>query len=359
MMLYVHIPFCVRRCYYCDFVSFAGCEGRMHDYVDALIREMDKRPCEEEITSVYLGGGTPPLLPPRELRRLLEAIRVRYKLSSRCEVTSECNPGTVTEKWLDTAAQCGINRLSVGVQATQEELLKRIGRIHSFSQAQETFALAKKTEITNLSADLMYALPGQTVADMEESVKRVAELEPNHISCYALTVAEGTPFGDLEEKGELPRCCEDEEMEMQERTVEILAENGLFQYEVSNFAKPGFASRHNLGYWTRADYIGLGCAAHSKEGNVRRANVASLEDYINGARFASEEILSQEDEWFEELMLGLRLKSGIKLSDGALVRYGKELERFEKQGFLVKNGRFVRLTEKGFPVMNSILSEML
>ncbi len=359
MMLYFHIPFCVRKCFYCDFVSFAGQEGRITPYVDALIREMNRRPCGESITSVFLGGGTPSLLPEKELKRLFSAIRERYALAERCEITSECNPGTVTEMWLDAAVECGINRLSVGIQATQEELLKRIGRIHTFAEAQETFALAKRAGICNLSADLMYALPGQTVADWEESLKKVTELEPSHVSCYALTVAEDTPFGNLDKKGELPRCPEDEELEMQERTAEILEKCGIFQYEVSNYAKPGCASRHNLGYWTRADYLGFGCAAHSKEGNIRRANGSGLEDYINGAGFASEEALSQEDEWFEELMLGLRLKSGIRMSQGALERFGEGLARFEKDGFLAKNGEFVRLTEKGFPVMNSILSELM
>jgi len=358
-MLYIHIPFCARKCAYCDFVSYAGCQDKMTAYVDALIREMEQRPTQQVITSVFLGGGTPSLLPATELERLLAAVREHYVLSPRCEITSECNPGTVTREWLDAAVKGGVNRLSVGVQTVQSELLEKIGRIHDFAQVKETFRLAREAGITNLSADLMYALPGQTKEMWVQSLEAMMQLAPQHLSCYALIVNEDTPFGELDAKGLLPRPDEDEEMDMQTITAQVLAKHGLYQYEVSNYAKPGFACRHNVGYWTRRDYIGLGCAAHSLEGNVRRENVCGLEEYINGAGFAGEEVLSAEDAAFEELMLGLRMVEGITLTPHAKALFAEKLKVQEARGLLLQNERRVKLTARGFDVMNAVLAEMM
>lgn len=358
-MLYIHIPFCARKCAYCDFVSYAGCQERMHDYVSALIREMDQRRTKQVVTSVFLGGGTPSLLPAVEVKRLMDAVQERYALAPRCEITSECNPGTVTKEWLAAAVGGGVNRLSVGVQTVQSGLLKKIGRIHDFAQVQETFRLAREMGISNLSADLMYALPGQTKEMWVQSLEEMMELQPKHLSCYALIVNEDTPFGELEAKGLLQRPDEDEEMEMQDITAQVLEKHGLYQYEVSNYAKPGFACRHNVGYWTRRDYIGLGCAAHSLEGNVRRANVSGLEEYIAGAVFESEEVLSAEDAAFEELMLGLRMVEGIALTPYAEGLFAEKLIKQEKRGLLVKAERHVKLTKRGFDVMNAVLADMM
>lgn len=359
MMLYIHIPFCVKKCAYCDFVSYAGQQEKYSAYVDALLAEMDRRPSDAPVTSVFLGGGTPSLLPGGELSRLLSAVRARYNLTKTCEITSEANPGTVTQEWLDAAAEGGVNRLSVGVQAVQIELLRAIGRIHSFEQARETFEMARKSGINNLSADLMYALPGQTLGMWEQSLAAVMDLSPWHLSCYALTVAEGTPFGELDAKGLLPRPDEDEEMAMQAATTRVLSAHGLHQYEVSNYAKPGCACRHNVGYWTRKDYIGLGCAAASLEGNVRRSNVSTLAEYLAGAPFASEEILTAQDAAFEELMLGLRMVQGVVLSETALKLFAEGLEKQRKRGLLTVQERRVRLTARGFDVMNTVLAELM
>ena len=358
-MLYIHIPFCARKCAYCDFVSYAGCQDKMAAYVDALIREMEKRPTQQVITSVFLGGGTPSLLPAAELSRLLAAVSAHYALSPRCEITSECNPGTVTKEWLDAAVKGGVNRLSMGVQTVQSELLQKIGRIHDFAQVKETFRLAREAGITNLSADLMYALPGQTVEMWVQSLEEMMQLQPQHLSCYALIVNEDTPFGALEAKGLLHRPSEDEEMDMQTITAQVLEKHGLYQYEVSNYAKPGFACRHNVGYWTRRDYIGLGCAAHSLEGNVRRANVCGLEEYINGAGFESEEVLNAEDAAFEELMLGLRMVEGTTLTPYAAMLFAEKLQKQAQRGLLVQNERRVKLTPRGFDVMNAVLADLM
>lgn len=359
MMLYLHIPFCVRKCAYCDFVSYAGQGDKIGRYVEALLAEMDRRPSGETVTSVFFGGGTPSLLPPEALSRLLAGLRQRYALAPDCEISAEVNPGTVTDKWLAAAVEGGVNRLSVGVQAVQPELLQRIGRIHDFAKARETFALARAAGIQNLSADLMYALPGQTLTDWEESLRAVLSLAPAHVSCYALTVAEGTPFGDLDAQGRLPRPGEDEEMAMQDSAVRILGQAGLARYEVSNYARPGFACRHNVGYWTRQDYIGLGCAAHSLQGNLRCANTSDLDAYLAGAPFAVEERLSEADEDFEALMLGLRLVAGVELTTRAFARFQAGIERFRAQGLLEGAGRRVRLTPRGMDVMNAVLEEFL
>ncbi len=358
-MLYLHIPFCAKKCAYCDFVSFAGCEGRQTAYVDAMLREMDERPTAQRITSVFLGGGTPSLLRAEELRRLLAAVRQRYDIAKDCEITSEANPGTVTARWLDAAVEGGVNRLSVGVQTVQQDLLRRIGRIHDFTAVQETFRLARSAGIANLSADLMYALPGQTLEMWKQSLETAMELRPQHLSCYALTVAEGTPFYDMQQRGELPRVDEDEEMAMQAATADVLRKHGLYRYEVSNYAKPGRACRHNVGYWTRRDYLGLGCAAASLEGNVRRSNTISLEDYITGAFLAETEALTKQDAAFEELMLGLRMVEGTDLSPYAMTLYEEKLRKLEGQGLLTLRESRVKLTERGFDVMNSVLTELM
>ena len=358
-MLYIHIPFCARKCAYCDFVSYAGCQDRMTAYVDALIREMDARPSEQVITSVFLGGGTPSLLPAQELERLLAAVQEKYRIAPRCEMTSECNPGTVTAEWLQTAVRGGINRLSMGVQTVQSELLQKIGRIHDFGQVEETFRMAREAGIMNISADLMYALPGQTLEMWTQSLEEMMKLQPQHLSCYALIVNEDTPFGALEAAGKLHRPDEDEEMQMQTVTAQVLAKHGLYQYEVSNYAKPGFACRHNVGYWTRRDYIGLGCAAHSLEGNVRRSNVCGLEEYISGAGFAEEEVLSPEDAAFEELMLGLRMVEGTNLTPFAGVLFADALQKQCAHGLMRRQEQRVNLTARGFDVMNTVLTELM
>mgnify|MGYP002563797944 CR=1 FL=1 len=362
LMLYLHIPFCVRKCAYCDFVSYAGCEAAMPRYVDALIAEMDRRPSRERVSSVFFGGGTPSLLSAGELSRLLRAIRERYDLTEHCEISSEANPGTVTPQWLDAAAE-GLNLLDAGHFPTENGVLPVLeGYLKAqfpALHAERTFEMARTAGIRNLSADLMYALPGQTVEMWEQSLREVMALNPWHLSCYALTVAEGTPFGNLDEQGKLPRPSEEEELAMQESTVQILKAHGLCRYEVSNYAKPGCACRHNVGYWTRRDYIGLGCAAHSLEGNLRRANVAGLEEYMKGAPFVSEERLTRQDAEFEELMLGLRMVEGVTLSPGAWKRFREGIERFCTQGLMCESERRVWLTPRGMDVMNAILEELM
>lgn len=359
MMLYIHIPFCIKKCDYCDFVSFACRGGDFSRYVDALIAEMERRPCAQPITSIFLGGGTPSILPASELSRLLAAVRKRYTLAGRCEITSEANPGTVTPDWLDAAVDGGVNRLSVGVQSVQPHLLSAIGRVHDFEQVCTTFERARAAGLHNLSADLMYALPGQTLEQWTQSLEGVMQLAPVHLSCYALTVAEDTPFGALDAQGKLPRPSEDEEMDMQAATAGVLAAHGLYQYEVSNYAKPGYACAHNVGYWTRTPYLGLGCAAHSLQDGQRLANTADLDAYMEGAPFESVETLAPEDAAFEEMMLGLRMVEGITLSPHAWTLFGAGIDKMRTQGLMIVAENRVKLSPRGFDVMNAVLTELM
>lgn len=359
MMLYIHIPFCIKKCDYCDFVSFACRGGDFSRYVDALIDEMERRPCAQMVTSIFLGGGTPSLLPAGELSRLLAAVRKRYTIARRCEITSEANPGTVAADWLDAAVDGGVNRLSVGVQSVQPHLLEAIGRVHDFGQVCTTFERARAAGLHNLSADLMYALPGQTLGQWKQSLEQVVQLAPVHLSCYALTVAEGTPFGQLDAQGKLPRPCEDEEMDMQAATAGVLAAHGLYQYEVSNYAKPGYACQHNVGYWTRAPYIGLGCAAHSLQNGQRLANTVDLDAYMQGAPFASVETLAPVDAAFEEMMLGLRMVEGVTLSPRAWTLFGAGIDKMRTQGLMIVAQNRVKLSPRGFDVMNAVLTELM
>ena len=366
--IYVHIPFCKSRCIYCGFFSTTSLEKRRF-YVDAVVRELrDRRDFlgNVPVDTIYFGGGTPSLLPVEETERLISAIYNIYNVREGAEVTLEGNPDDLSPAMLRDLKRIGVNRLSMGVQTVQSELLQKIGRIHDFGQVEETFRMAREAGIMNISADLMYALPGQTLEMWTQSLEEMMKLQPQHLSCYALIVNEDTPFGALEAAGKLHRPDEDEEMQMQNVTAQVLAKHGLYQYEVSNYAKPGFACRHNVGYWTRRDYIGLGCAAHSLEGNVRRSNVCGLEEYISGAGFAEEEVLSPEDAAFEELMLGLRMTRGVSEADfaarhGATLEscYGERLRSLAARGLMEYAGGFWRLTRRGMDVQNAILVELM
>lgn len=365
MMLYLHIPFCVRKCLYCDFCSLPGKDAAdIGRYVQALTREMALCPCEETITSVFLGGGTPSLLPPESLKELFCAIRGQYALAPDCEISLEANPGTLTPAFLQAAREAGVNRLSIGVQAAQDELLKRLGRIHTFAQAQQAFALARQAGFQNLSADLMYDLPGQAAQDLLDSVDYVLGEGVSHVSMYALIVEENTPFGRMRRAGELDLPDEDAELCMQQAAIERLKQNGLLRYEVSNFAKEGFACRHNLGYWQRVPYLGLGLAAHGFDGQVRYANTADLDSYLaalSHGKLAREtaQVLSPQEEWEETLMLGLRMTQGVRLPKERQAALSPRLAPLVQAGFVELAGDFLRLTDKGFPVMNAVLVKLL
>ena len=364
--LYVHIPFCARKCAYCDFASFAGREGDMEAYVDRLTAEMGERRADDAvIATLYIGGGTPSLLPPGLMERLLGELHRHFAFLPDAECSCECNPGTVNEAFLRVLKNGGINRLSFGAQARQERLLRLLGRIHTWEQVEESVKLARKCGFDNLNLDLMLGLPEQTIGDVEETLNAALALTPQHLSCYGLIVEDGTPLKAQVDSGAWILPDEDAERAMYELCRETLAKHGFAQYEISNFALPGYACRHNTDCWRRKEYIGLGSSACGFLGNIRYKNPPEIQDYLDG-KPAEETVLTQEDARFESVMLGLRMTEGVSEEaffrmHGASLRdvYGKRLEKPLRLGLVEWKDGFLRLTRRGMDVQNSVLVELL
>lgn len=378
MELYIHIPYCRQKCRYCDFASWAGQDSTMPAYVDALLREADAMASyakDATIQTVFIGGGTPSALPAELLAKLLQGLRERFDIPAGIESTSEANPGTLTPNWLEAAILGGINRLSMGMQAYQPKLLKTLGRIHNHADVVDSVCLSRSMGINNLSVDLMFGLPGQTPDMWLESLDAALSLGMEHMSCYGLIPEDGTPLKRDLDAGRLVLPEEEDERRMYDDTLRILAENGYRQYEISNFAKPGRECRHNIGYWTRVPYIGLGASAASmlntKSGGLRLTNPASIRDYIAMAnaqawRRRDRVSLMPSDAQFESLMLGLRMTRGVSEADFEAMHgltldayCGDILRQQEKRGLLVHRDGFWALTRRGMDVQNAILVEIL
>ena len=378
MELYIHIPYCRQKCRYCDFASYAGQECTMEAYVAALLLEADAMaPYTKDtpIQTVFIGGGTPSTLPAPLLKKLLTGLHERFFLPAGIEFTSEANPGTLTPEWLEAAISSGVNRLSMGMQAAQPELLQTLGRIHRYEDVVASVRLARSMGISNLSVDLMFGLPGQTPDMWRESLDAALSLKLDHMSCYGLIPEDGTPLKHDLDTGRLTLPDEADERLMYDDTLRILAQHGYAQYEISNFAKPGYACQHNIGYWTRVPYIGLGASAASflqtKSGGLRLTNPTSIREYINMAdeqawRRRERTSLLPEDARFESLMLGLRMTAGVSEADFAAMHgitlddyCGDVLRQQEKRGLLVhRDGRWA-LTRRGMDVQNAILVKIM
>lgn len=375
--LYIHIPFCVRKCYYCDFLSGVSDENRREEYVKALLTEirMCAGECEKyTVTSIFIGGGTPSLMQGARIERILEEIRRGYVLDKGVEITIEMNPGTVDEEKLAAYKRAGINRLSIGLQSAENEELKKIGRIHTWEQFLHTWQLVRNMGFQNVNVDIMSALPGQSVAGYERTLQRVLSLPdpPEHISAYSLIVEEGTDFYRWQKEGKLDLPGEDEDRQMYHLTKKLLAEKGYERYEISNYAKPGFACTHNCGYWKRAEYLGLGLGAASLLKNIRLHNTESLEKYLANPCGCREDVhvLTDGEQIEETLFLGLRLTMGISEKEfvGCFSRtldeiYGDVIEKNIQNGLLrwTKQGedRWLSLTEKGLDVSNYVMAQFL
>ena len=370
--LYIHIPFCKSKCIYCDFYSLPRAEDRMDRYVSALCRqlaEIAQRTTAHTVDSVYLGGGTPSYLGEKRLRRILKTVKKHYHLSRDAEITLEANPDSAGDwRALRALRRAGMNRLSLGVQSADDGLLRTLGRPHTFAQAEEAAAAARRARIRNLSLDLIYGLPGQDLTGWKDTLERAAALEPEHLSCYGLKVEEGTPLWDMQEKMDLPD--DDAQADMYLWTVERLEALGYEQYEISNFARPGRASRHNMKYWTLCEYAGFGPGAHSDLGDVRYAYLRSLDTYCAGVEAgvsvleSSEHIPSRERD-IEYVMLGLRLTQGISRQEFEnryrlpFAPIQSVLERFRATGHAALAGERWRLTPEGFLVSNQIIGQAL
>ena len=312
--LYLHIPFCKSKCTYCDFYSLPHSEEKMDAYTAALIRHLEEvapRCTRQTVDTVYFGGGTPSYLGEKRLTQLLKTVKKRYHVAPDAEITLEANPDSAGDwKALRALRRAGFNRISLGVQAADDAMLRRIGRVHTWEQVLSAVAAARMAKLENLSLDLIYGLPGQTLADWQETLTAAAALEPNHISCYGLKVEPGTPLWQQRHSAALPD--DDAQADMYLWTVDYLAKQGYAQYEISNFARPGFESRHNLKYWRLEEYAGFGPGAHSDLGGVRFAYERDLDAYIAGElRLSEMERIPPLDRDLEYIMLSLRTVQGI------------------------------------------------
>lgn len=392
--LYLHFPFCVRKCRYCDFLSFPSGEAGREIYLERLKEEIKARGAiyqDYNIETLFIGGGTPSLMTGQQLTELLDTVRASFHVSPVGEWTMECNPGTTDAETLRIYRNAGINRLSFGLQSMNDEELKYLGRIHTAKQFTENYQAARRVGFENINIDLMSALPGQTTASWLDTLNKAAAFEPEHLSAYSLIIEEETPFWDLygdDRSGEadvdgiiadggggqqgkaaiLTLPDEDSERQMYHLTKRILAEKGYERYEISNYARKGFECRHNLIYWQRKDYLGLGLGAASMVGNRRFSNVSDMTSYMHDWSYCQEEILDRKAQIEETMFLGLRCTAGVsdrmfteKFGQSMMDIYGDIIRKYLSESFLIYNPSDGRLafSEAGTDVSNWILSDFL
>ena len=367
--IYVHIPFCVKKCEYCDFLSGPAGEERQEAYVQALLREIEAQQAgtDRPVTSVFIGGGTPSAIKAEAIGEILKKLKEKFMISPGAEITMEANPGTLTREKLSIYKECGINRISLGLQSTRDSELKALGRIHTYQEFLESFKLVREAGFGNVNVDLMSAIPGQTYETWIQNLKTVAELNPEHISAYSLIVEEGTPF--YEKELDLPN--EETEYRMYEDTAAVLKKYGYEQYEISNYAKTGFACRHNIGYWKRTDYLGMGLGAASLFEGSRYNNTENMEEYLEKSVCPDSikkdlEYLKETEKWEEFMFLGLRMTKGICEAEFKEIfgiempdRYKEILRKYEKSGFMEQHDGWWCFSRKGIHVSNQILAEFL
>lgn len=374
--LYFHIPFCLKKCAYCDFCSFVRTDDEKRRYSDLLLREIElcaERYKDREIGTVFIGGGTPSCMPYGEISRIMRKVFSVFNIDARAEITIECNPGTVDAKKLDEYLSCGINRISFGLQSTHDTLLRGIGRIHTYSDFLTSLDLAKKCGFSNINADIMYGLPAQTEKLFRETLDEVVRRGLTHISAYSLILEEGTPLYERVQAGELKLPPEDEEYAMHRAAVDILQKAGYHRYEISNYALAGYECRHNLTYWDVKEYIGAGLNSHScifENGQQERhANTADLREYekmlLSGRLPIKESSIIPPDEQMKEfIMLGTRKTDGFSLAEFKR-RFGREFS--EAYGDLLKHidkkyynpDDNFSLTDEGLDMQNLVLCELL
>ncbi|MCI8833604.1 MAG: oxygen-independent coproporphyrinogen III oxidase [Clostridia bacterium] len=362
--LYIHIPFCKKKCFYCDFISYPNKDDYIEEYIDTVIKEYSNYKAEEYIIkTVYIGGGTPSYIDSKYIVKLLKEINIEKAE----EITIEINPGTVTKEKLRDYKKAGINRLSIGLQATQDILLKEIGRIHTYNEFLNTYNIAREIGFKNINIDLMLALPKQHIEDIIQSVKKIIELNPEHISIYSLILEEGTKMYDMVNKQKCILPKEDEEREMYWTVKKILEKNGYNHYEISNFAKNGYHSKHNIDCWNQKEYIGIGVSAHSYLDNRRYSNLGNIEEYIKN--YNDKEIheiqdkISQEKEY---MILGLRKLEGVyisefelKFNENPIYLFRNELNKLVNLELIEIDLNNIRLTDKGLDLANIVWEEFI
>lgn len=365
--VYVHIPFCQRKCKYCDFTSFDKCDETIKEkYVEVLLQEIEECKIEKQVATVYFGGGTPSVLPAEEIEKILAKIKQKFEVLQNAEITIEVNPGTVDSQKLKKYREIGINRLSIGLQSTQNRLLEMLGRIHGYEEFLETYQNARKIGFDNINVDLMLGLPNQSLEDLNQSLTEVISLKPEHISLYSLILEEGTELEKLVSQKKLEMIPEELERKMYWETKKILEQNGYCHYEISNFAKPNFQSKHNLDCWNQEEYIGFGVAAHSYVDKKRFSNVENLKEYLQHPSKILQEQQTFEEQAKEYMMLGLRKIQGVSISKfeqkfqiHPLFYFRFEISKLEDEGLLEVDLDEIRLTKKGLDLANLVFEEFV
>lgn len=381
--IYIHIPFCVHKCIYCDFLSAPADDAVKYAYTRALINEIrntadkqvnDKQindnQTRDKITSIFFGGGTPSVLPDSCIADILTAVRDCFDIADDAEITMECNPGTVNESRLSEYRTAGVNRLSFGLQSADNNELKMLGRIHTFEQFVESFRLARNAGFNNINVDLMSAIPGQAEATLKDTFDKVIALQPEHISVYSLILEDGTYLADNIDKFP-PVPDEDEDRRMYHMTKERLHSAGYERYEISNYSRKGFECRHNLLYWNRGEYYGFGCSAAGFIGNGRYSDIRDVKKYIefNGdvnRLHENIETLTKEDAMEEFMFLGLRKMAGVDVMDfqrrfGVPIEqvYEKEIKSNIEKGLFMRQGDMLKLTDYGIDICNTVMSDFI
>ena len=373
--IYVHIPFCERKCKYCDFTSFDKCDEMIKEkYVECLMKEIENTHIPEKITTIYIGGGTPSSLPAEKIQKILEKIKQTFEIADNVEITIEVNPGTVDLVKLQIYRRIGVNRLSIGLQAVQNPLLKMLGRIHRYEDFVKVYEEARKAGFDNINVDLMLGLPTQTLEELQNAVGKIVAFDPEHISIYSLILEEGTELEKLVLTKKLEMIPEKLERKMYWETKKILEQNGYVHYEISNFAKKGLESKHNLSCWNQEEYVGFGVSAHSYRNKKRFSNVDILEKYmqnIENNELDKNMILQEKEQTFEEqakeyMMLGLRKMRGVSISHfeqkfqiNPLFYFRFEISKLEEEGLLEVDLDEIRLTKKGLDFANLVFEEFV
>lgn len=373
---YLHIPFCKSKCIYCDFNSFAQKDDCIESYIKAVKKEIEEYAKQNKdvlIKTIYIGGGTPSYIKEKYIKEIIETIRSNFEIIPNAEITIEINPGTVNRRKLNTYYKSGINRLSIGLQSTNDKLLKQLGRVHDFEDFLETLRLANTIGFSNISADCMIGLPNQTIYDVEETLNVLINLRLTHISVYSLIVEPNTPLEKKINSGELKLPDEEIERYMYWFAKRKLEENGYLHYEISNFAKPLFRSKHNLDCWNQKEYKGFGVSASSYENEIRYTNISSIEKYVENVQngqfkknYIVEEKQDREVMMKEYMLLGLRKITGVSINQFRkkfgtipIFKYNKEITKLTNEGLIESNGINIRLTKKGLDLANLAWEEFV
>ena len=375
--IYIHIPFCKRKCDYCDFVSFSGKTPKMQEsYVNALLSEIDNAPNAGDylVSTIYYGGGTPSFINPDLIRKIMEKIIEKFYVIENAEVTIEVNPGTVDDVKLNSYRASGINRLSIGLQTTDDKSLKKIGRIHTYEDFLDTYIEARKAGFKNINVDLMLGLPEQSVEEVVDSAERIININPEHISIYSLILEEGTPLYDKVKAGKLKLVDEDDERRLYWETNNLFRKHGYNHSDISNYAKKGYESKHNMNCWKQEEYIGFGVNAHSYFNGKRYTNIANIDDYINNITAGKilknvviEEDNRDKDQIYKEyMMLGLRKIEGVSISEfqrkfgtNPLFYFSIQIDTLQKQDLIEVDLDNIKLTRKGLDFANIVFQEFV